>query len=404
MSGDGRPGYRRARCRPVAHSYTAAMTPEDLSAAGLRYAVDGAVATVTLDRPDVRNAQTPRMWRALASDRRRDPRRGACGRAAGGGPELLGRARPGDARPGVAQGRAWSPWPGCWPWATTRSRRPSTTTSGASPGCATRGSSRSRSCRATPIGAGFQLALSCDLRVVGRRRQVLHEGVRARPGPRPHGNKTAGRGVGYARALEICATARVVGAAEALEIGLATVVCPVAELDAVLGRPGGGPDRGPARVRSERPRRCCWRRPSRTLDEQRRHEREAQIRRFRELAPLMTRRLDRGEERGMSSLHAQAWRTMHRDDSVVENKIERATLRRVLRFARPHRRLIALVPGLHRGRRRAGRRTPAARAAAGRRRHQRSRRDLGGLAGRRRWPPPRSPTPCWASPAAGCRA
>ena len=42
----------------------------------------------------------------------------------------------------------------------------------------------------------------------------------------------------------------------------------------------------------------------------------------------------------MSSLHAQAWRSMHRDDSVVENKIERATLRRVLRFARPQRKLI----------------------------------------------------------------
>src|SRR3954453_3048062 len=42
----------------------------------------------------------------------------------------------------------------------------------------------------------------------------------------------------------------------------------------------------------------------------------------------------------MSSLHAQAWRSMHRDDSVVENKIERATVRRILRFARPHRRLI----------------------------------------------------------------
>src|SRR3954453_12132694 len=42
----------------------------------------------------------------------------------------------------------------------------------------------------------------------------------------------------------------------------------------------------------------------------------------------------------MSSLHAQAWRSMHRDDSVVENKIERASVRRILRFARPHRRLI----------------------------------------------------------------
>ena len=44
------------------------------------------------------------------------------------------------------------------------------------------------------IGAGFQLALSCDLIAGRRRRLVLHEGGGARPGPRPHGNKTAGRG------------------------------------------------------------------------------------------------------------------------------------------------------------------------------------------------------------------
>ena len=39
----------------------------ELARAGLALAVDGAVATVTLDRPEVRNAQTPAMWRALAS-------------------------------------------------------------------------------------------------------------------------------------------------------------------------------------------------------------------------------------------------------------------------------------------------------------------------------------------------
>src|SRR6185312_13802692 len=33
---------------------------------GLRLTVEGAVARVVLDRPDVRNAQTPAMWRALA--------------------------------------------------------------------------------------------------------------------------------------------------------------------------------------------------------------------------------------------------------------------------------------------------------------------------------------------------
>src|SRR6188472_4532427 len=43
------------------------MTPEELVSAGLRYDVSGAVATITLTRPDVRNAQTPTMWRALAA-------------------------------------------------------------------------------------------------------------------------------------------------------------------------------------------------------------------------------------------------------------------------------------------------------------------------------------------------
>jgi len=41
------------------------MTPAELAAVGLRLDLDGPVATVTLDRPDVRNAQTPAMWLAL---------------------------------------------------------------------------------------------------------------------------------------------------------------------------------------------------------------------------------------------------------------------------------------------------------------------------------------------------
>ncbi len=44
----------------------------------------------------------------------------------------------------------------------------------------------------------------------------------------------------------------------------------------------------------------------------------------------------------MSNLHAAAWRTLHRDSSVVDNRIERRTLRRVLGFARPHRAAISL--------------------------------------------------------------
>src|SRR5690242_4400775 len=44
----------------------------------------------------------------------------------------------------------------------------------------------------------------------------------------------------------------------------------------------------------------------------------------------------------MSNLHAAAWRSLHRDSSVVDTKIERRTLRRVLGFAHPHRATISL--------------------------------------------------------------
>src|SRR3954447_11401148 len=36
-----------------------------LTAAGLRLDLDGAVATITLDKPERRNSQTPRMWHTL---------------------------------------------------------------------------------------------------------------------------------------------------------------------------------------------------------------------------------------------------------------------------------------------------------------------------------------------------
>ena len=38
---------------------------ERLDQAGLRLDVEGAVATITLDKPERRNSQTPRMWHAL---------------------------------------------------------------------------------------------------------------------------------------------------------------------------------------------------------------------------------------------------------------------------------------------------------------------------------------------------
>jgi enoyl-CoA hydratase/carnithine racemase len=261
------------------------MTPEELAVAGLRYDVSGVVATVTLSRPEVRNAQTPTMWRALAGigdevpddirvvvvrgdgesfsaglDRAMlDP---AC---AGEDPEsvvgLLARSdeEVSETVDRFQQGFTWL-------------RDPRFVSIAVVQGHA--------------IGAGFQLALSCDLRVVGDDAQFCMKEAALGLVPDLTGTKPLVDCVGYARALEMCATARVVGAAEALEIGLATVVCPVAELEGALADLVGAltsPMGGAVRETKA----LLLAASGRSLDEQRRFEREAQVRRFRELAALM---------------------------------------------------------------------------------------------------------------------
>ena len=62
--------------------------------------------------------------------------------------------------------------------------------------------------------------------------------------------------VGYARALEICATGRWVGAEEAAATGLATVVVPREDLDAATADLVAALLAAPAAPYA-RPRRCC---------------------------------------------------------------------------------------------------------------------------------------------------
>lgn len=97
------------------------------------------------------------------------------------------------------------------------------------------------------------------------------------------GTKPLVEAVGYSRALEICASARVVSGAEAGEIGLAQVVVPPSELDAALAatvtaltaHPHGAVTATKALLQEA---------PARSLDEQRLAERTAQVARFRALA------------------------------------------------------------------------------------------------------------------------
>jgi enoyl-CoA hydratase/carnithine racemase len=84
------------------------------------------------------------------------------------------------------------------------------------------------------IGAGFQLALGADIRIVADDVSFRM----AEPGlgivPDLGGTKRLVDLVGYSRAAEMCLTGRAIGAEEALRIGLASHVVRVDGLDAAL--------------------------------------------------------------------------------------------------------------------------------------------------------------------------
>jgi enoyl-CoA hydratase/carnithine racemase len=84
------------------------------------------------------------------------------------------------------------------------------------------------------IGAGFQLALACDLRVVADDVQFRMAETTLGLVPDLTGTKPLVDLTGQARALEICLTGRRIGAAEAERIGLANLVVPRDQLDAAV--------------------------------------------------------------------------------------------------------------------------------------------------------------------------
>ncbi|HEX6756413.1 MAG TPA: enoyl-CoA hydratase/isomerase family protein [Mycobacteriales bacterium] len=137
------------------------------------------------------------------------------------------------------------------------------------------------------IGAGFQLALACDLRVLADDAQLSMAETTLGLVPDLGGTAPLVEFAGYARALEICLTGRRVGAEEALRIGLATVVVPVAELAgatadlvaAVLAAPAGAVTETKALLL----RAAAGLAPG-GRDGQEQAERTAQIRRLRALA------------------------------------------------------------------------------------------------------------------------
>lgn len=203
-----------------------------LAAGGVRIERDGVLATVVLARPERRNAMTPSMWGALA----------AVPAVLGEGVRLvvlrgegasfcagldLRLASP-DGVPGEGTLRSFvsgsdaevadriAGWQAGFTWL----RDPRWLTVAAVQGHA--------------VGAGFQLALAADLRVVADDASFCMREVPLGLVPDLTGTKPLVDCVGYARALEICATGRWVGAEEAVRIGLAAVAVPRAELDGAV--------------------------------------------------------------------------------------------------------------------------------------------------------------------------
>jgi enoyl-CoA hydratase/carnithine racemase len=235
---------------------------------------DGPIATVTLSRPDVLNAQTPAMWVELTTISRKLPGdvrvvivRGA-GRAFSAGLDLsvarssltdLARLSADECAERIAGFQSAFTW----------LRRPSLVTIAAVQGHA--------------IGAGFQLALNCDLRVLADDARFSMAEVTLGLVPDLGGTKRLTELVGPSRALEICLTGRRIAADEADRIGLATAVVPADQVDgavsdltaAVLaGEPGAV-----AEIKA-----LIGGAPLRSYPDQDRAEREAQTRRLRELA------------------------------------------------------------------------------------------------------------------------
>ncbi|MGA8255827.1 MAG: enoyl-CoA hydratase/isomerase family protein [Nocardioides sp.] len=259
------------------------MNPDELAQAGVRLAVDGVVATITLDRPDSRNSQTPAMWHALTT---------------------IGAALPDEVRVVLLRGagvtfsagldrRLLEPGGGqegsVADLITQDDATISATIDGYQQGFTWLRDPRFVSIAVVhgyAIGAGFQLALSCDLIVATDDAQFCMKEAALGLVPDLTGTKPLVEAVGYARALEICATARMVSAEEAVRIGIALSAVPAADLDAVVSDLVAAltaPLAGAVRETKA----LLLGAGGRALDEQRRLEREAQSRRFRELAALL---------------------------------------------------------------------------------------------------------------------
>ncbi|MFC9976417.1 enoyl-CoA hydratase/isomerase family protein [Spirillospora sp. NPDC127200] len=257
--------------RPEAAS---APTAGELAAAGLRLEIDGAVATVVLDRPERRNAMTFTTWRTLARIGRTLPDGIRVVVLRGEGPSFsagidLGMfSGEGEGFPAGEDAAAADAFIADLQRGYTWLRDPRFVTVAAVHGHV--------------IGGGFQLALACDIRIAADDARFCMKEPALGLVPDLTGTKPLVEIVGVNRALELCLTARTIGAEEAGRLGIAETVVPREGLDAAVREltealltvnPG-------AAVATKR---LLWEATENTLEQQCAAERREQIGRLREM-------------------------------------------------------------------------------------------------------------------------
>lgn len=258
------------------------LDPGLSEAGGVELTVDGQVATVNLVRPEVRNAQVPATWRALATV-----------------PDFLG--------PQVrvvilrAEGKSFSAGldrrmfvegiagePSLFELAALEAAAFDAAIAEFQRGFLWWRDSDALSIAAVAghaVGAGFQLALAADMIVAADDACFCMKETQLGLVPDLGGTLPLIEAVGYAKAVEICATGRWVSAAEALQLGLAVRVAPRDELDIAVSELVNQLLVTPAGALSDLKRLLAGA-AGRTRPEQAVAERVTQRRRVRQLAGL----------------------------------------------------------------------------------------------------------------------
>lgn len=257
---------------------SAALT---LHKGGVTCAQDGAVVTVTMNRPELRNAMRPSTWAAMAAvgtsigdDVRVVVVRGAGEAFSAGLDRRLFAGEPiGDDAPLTDLfaasreefDRAVATYQEGFSWL----RDPRFISIAAVQGFA--------------IGAGFQLALACDIRIATDDAKFSMREPALGIVPDLTGTKHLVEAVGYSRALEWTASARFVDAEEALATGLVNRVVPRDMLDQAIAEMVDGLTAHPHGAVTAT-KSLLLEAVERSFEEQRAREREAQFHRFAALA------------------------------------------------------------------------------------------------------------------------